>query len=138
MNYVSESATGVSPVGLIIRIYENIASDLGRAVLAVRDGDIERRSAQLQHVLLLIAHLQSALDMENGGDPARLLDRFYSLARARILQAQISQSGKILEEIMRDFLSIREAWAQVEQQQITASSESQTRESQAGHLSCVA
>ena len=117
MNYASESATGVTPIGLVIRLYENIVSDLGRAVLAIRDGDIEKRSAQLEHALLLIAHLQSALDRENGGDPARQLDKFYSLARSRIVEAQIRQSGKILEEISRDFLSVREAWAQIENQQ---------------------
>lgn len=134
MNYVSESATGVSPVGLVIRVYENIVSDLGRAVLAVRDGEIEKRSAQLQHALVLIAHLQSALDQERGGEPARKLDKFYSLARARIVQAQRQQSGKILEEIMNDFLSVREAWAQVERE-TTAVSGAQP---QAGHVSCVA
>src|SRR3982750_4590466 len=102
MNYASESATGVSPLGLVVRLYENFVSDLGRAVIAVRDGDIEKRTTQLQHALLLLAHLQNALDLENGGEPAQLLERFYSLARARILEAQIKQSGKILEEIIAD------------------------------------
>ena len=135
MNYVSESAAGLSPVGIVIRVYENIVSDLGRAIIAVRDGDIERRSLQLDHALLLIAHLESALDMEKGGQPARVLRKFYSLARNRILQAQIKQSGKILEEIANDFLSIREAWAQVEQQQPAMAS---ATEPPTGHVSCVA
>jgi flagellar protein FliS len=116
MNYISESATGVSPVGLVVRLYENIVSDLGRAVMAVRDADIERRTSQLQHALLLISHLQNALDLENGGEPARLLEKFYSVTRARILEAQIKQSGKILEEVISDFLSLREAWEKVEDQ----------------------
>ena len=114
MNYASESATGVSPLGLVVRLYENIVGDLGRAVIAVRDGDIERRTSQLQHALLLVSHLQNALDLQNGGEPARLLEKFYSIARARILEAQIKQSGKILEEVMTDFLSVREAWEKAE------------------------
>lgn len=135
MNYASESAAGVSPLGLVVRLYESIVADLGRAILALRDGDIEKRSLQLEHALLLIAHLESSLDLENGGEPAHMLDKFYSLARTRILQAQIKQSGKILEEIAHDFLSIRDAWAQIEQQQASAGSDSQT---QTGHVSCVA
>jgi flagellar secretion chaperone FliS len=118
MTYASEFATGVTPVGLVIRLYENIVADLGRAVLAVRDGDVEGRTAQLQHALLLIAHLQTALDMNNGGEPARQLEKFYSLARGKILEAQIKQSGKILEELIQHFLSLREAWEQVEKQQL--------------------
>ena len=119
MNYASESASGISPVGLVVRLYENIVADLGRAVIAVRDGDIERRTAQMQHALLLIAHLQNALDMQNGGDPARLLDQFYSLSRTRIVDAQLKQSGKILEDLIADFLSVREAWAEIERQSLT-------------------
>jgi len=118
MNYVSESAAGVSPLGLVVRLYENIISDLGRAVLALRDGDVERRTAQLQHALLLIGHLQAALDMNNGGEPARQLDKFYSIARGKILEAQIKQSGKMLEQQMQQFLSLREAWEEVEKQQM--------------------
>lgn len=116
MSYASESATGVSPVGLVVRLYENIVGDLGRAVLAVRDGDIERRTVQLQHALLLLAHLENALDINAGGEPARLLERFYSIARARMVEAQLKQSGKILEDLIQDFLSIREAWAEIEKQ----------------------
>lgn len=119
MNYASESATGVSPIGLVIRLYENIVSDLGRAVIAVRDGDIERRTLQLQHALLLLAHLQNALDLENGGEPARLLNRFYDVARTRIVEAQLKQSGKILEDLINNFLSLREAWAEIEKQTTT-------------------
>lgn len=115
MNYASESAAGINPLGLVIRLYENVIADLSRAVYAIRDGDIEKRTAQLQHALLLIAHLQNALDIKNGGDPALHLDRFYSLARTRILEAQFRQSGKILEELTQDFLSLRGAWAEIEQ-----------------------
>src|ERR1700743_884567 len=104
MNYASESATGLSPIGLVVRLYENIVSDLGRAVLALRESDVEKRTSHLQHALLLIAHLQNALDKENGGDSARLLERFYMLARKRIVEAQAAQSIEMMEEISRDFL----------------------------------
>jgi len=114
MNYAAISATGISPIGLVIRLYEAVISDLGRAVLAVRDGDIEKRSFELQHALAIIGQLQACLDMNLGGDPAKQLDRFYSLANARILDAQIKQSGKVLEEVMRDFVLLRDTWIEVE------------------------
>jgi flagellar secretion chaperone FliS len=116
MNYAAESATGVSPTGLIIRLYETVVGDLGRAIIAIRDDDIERRSAELQHALAFIGQLQGSLDMEHGGEPAKVLDRFYDLARSRMIQAQLRHSGKLLEEVMRDFLLIRNAWTEVEKQ----------------------
>jgi len=136
VNYVSEAAAGVSPIGLVVRLYENIVSDLGRAVMAIRDGDIEKRTAHLQHALLLIAHLENALDLTNGGEPARALEKFYALARSRIVEAQLRQSGKILEEMMTEFLSVREAWEEVEkEQQARQSSGAVSGDS---HLSCIA
>lgn len=122
MNYAAISAAGTSPVGLVIRLYESIIGDLGRAILAVRDGDIEKRSFELQHALAVIGQLQACLEMERGGEPARLLDRFYGMANSRILEAQFRQSGKLLEEVMRDFLLLRDTWVEVERTEQTQSS----------------
>jgi flagellar protein FliS len=116
MNYAAESATGATPIGLVIRLYETVVGDLGRAVIAIRDNDIERRSAELQHALAVIGQLQGCLDMNSGGEPAKALDQFYDLARGRMIQAQLRHSGKLLEEVMRDFLLLRDAWAEIEKQ----------------------
>ena len=117
MNYAAESATGVTPTGLIVRLYETMIADLGRAITAVRDGNVERRTFELQHALAIIGHLQGALDMNRGGDPAILLDRFYSLARSRIFNSQLYQTAKPLEELMRDLILLRDVWMEVEKSQ---------------------
>lgn len=116
VNYAAAAATGTSPIGLVIRLYETAIGDLGRAVAAMRDNDIPRRTSELQHALAVIGQLQASLDMKKGADPAKQLDRFYDVARARIVQAQIQFSGKLLEEVMRDFLLLRDTWAEVERQ----------------------
>ena len=116
INYAAASAAGTSPIGLVIRLYETAIGDLGRAIAAIRDNDIERRTYELQHALAVLGQLQGSLDMERGGEPARQLDRFYDLARARILQAQVRHSGTLLEEVMRDLLLLRDTWAEVEKQ----------------------
>lgn len=132
MNYASEAAAGLSPLALVVRLYDAVIADLGRAITAVRDGDIEKRSNQLNHALLIISYLQNALDMENGGKPAALLAKFYNLSRQRILEAQIRQSEKVLEEIINDFISIRDAWTEVEKRQSSAVSSEQVPPSAAG------
>ena len=118
INYAAASAAGTSSVGLVIRLYETIIADLGRAITAVRDNDIERRTFELQHALAVIGQLQGCLDLTNGGAPAQELEKFYDVNRARILNAQLRHSGKILEEVMRDFLTIREAWVEVEKHNV--------------------
>jgi flagellar protein FliS len=115
MSYTALSAVGASPIELIVRLYERVISDLGRAVIAIRDGDVEKRGLELQHALAIIGQLQACLDMDRGGDPAQALDRFYSQAQARIVTAQHRQSGKLLEELARDFILLRDTWEQVDQ-----------------------
>jgi flagellin-specific chaperone FliS len=63
-----------------------------------------------------------------------MLERFYLLARKRIVEAQAKQSIEMMEEISRDFLSVREAWAQIENQQAVSSN----GKPHDAHVSCIA
>ncbi len=103
-----------SPVQLVVLLYEQAAKDVREALKALRAGDIERRTFEIDHALLVVGQLHATLDMERGGDVARNLDRFYTMVRARLLQAQIQASAQILEEQMNLLLSLRETWQEVE------------------------
>lgn len=90
------------------------------------DGDVERRTLELGHALEVVGHLQGRLDMENGGNVAQNLDRFYTVLRAGILDAQFNASKTPLEKLIENVLTMREAWITVEQStivgQVTAES----------------
>jgi flagellar protein FliS len=103
-----------SPIQLVVLLYEQAAKDVREALKALRTGDIERRTFEIDHALLVLGQLQATLDMERGGDVAKNLDRFYTLVRSRLLQAQIQASAEILEEQIDLLLSLREAWQEVE------------------------
>lgn len=116
VNYATTSAAGVSPIGLVIRLYETAVADLGRAVTALKANDIEKRTGELQHALAIVGQLQASLDMNGGGDPAKQLDRFYDMVRSRIIDAQVQCSTTVLEQVMRDLLLLRDTWAEVDRQ----------------------
>jgi flagellar protein FliS len=103
-----------SPVQLVVLLYEQAAKDVREALKALRAGDIEQRTFEIDHALLVVGRLQGTLDMERGGEVAQNLDRFYTMVRARLLQAQIQASEAILEEQMNLLLSLRETWQEVE------------------------
>lgn len=103
-----------SPVQLVVLLYEQAAKDIREALKALRAGDIERRTFEIDHALLVIGQLHATLDMERGGEVAQNLARFYTLVRSRLLQAQIQSSAEILEEQINLLLSLREAWQEVE------------------------
>jgi len=45
-----------------------------RALAALQDGNIETRVFELNHALLVIAHLQNVLNDEHGGEAAKHLN----------------------------------------------------------------
>jgi flagellar protein FliS len=115
--YRETAARAASPVGRVILLYEQAIQDLGGALSAMAAQDVEQRTRQLSHALIVVGQLQACLDLDRGGEVARNLDRFYDVVRSRILEAQISSSAAILREQMDLLLSVRSAWIEVEQQE---------------------
>jgi flagellar protein FliS len=112
--YREAAVRGASPVRLVICLYEQAIEDLRQAVMAIEKQDIEARTRNINHALKVIGHLQSSLDMERGGLVARHLARFYVVVRSGLVEAQLKQSAKILEEQISQLVLVFEAWLEVE------------------------
>jgi flagellar protein FliS len=101
-------------VQLVICLYEQAIEDLRRAVIALEKGDIEGRTRGINHALTVLAQLQGSLDLQRGGDVARNLEKFYNLVRTGLVEAQLKQSGRILEQQISQLVLVHEAWLEVE------------------------
>jgi flagellar biosynthetic protein FliS len=119
-SYRQLSAQGASPVGVVMQAYGQIVSALGGAIRAMGDRNIEKKTKELNHALALISHLQRDLDFKAAGRVARVMDCFYTVARTQILEASARLSPEILQQVIAQFASQREAWAQVERANSTA------------------
>jgi len=114
--YTELSLEGVSPVGLVVALYDNALRSLHRARRAIEANDIEQRIKHLNHVQNIIAHLQGTLDLENGGEVAKTMMRFYNYARGKVLEASLSNSKEKVTELAAHFSTLREAWQMVDAQ----------------------
>jgi len=112
--YRQFAGQGAGLVSLVVQSYDQIINALYGAIRAIEVHRIEQKIKDLNHALLLVGHLQNALDFEAGPEVARNLDRFYNLARRRIIQASAQNSTPMIQEIAQDFLVMRKAWEQVE------------------------
>ncbi|MFZ1130464.1 MAG: flagellar export chaperone FliS [Terriglobales bacterium] len=121
-SYREQMVQGASPVGLVVRLYEQIVEDLRRAGMAIESNDIMLRTRKIQHAILVIGHLQSPLDFVNGGKVARDLDHFYNVLRQNLIQVQFHPSKQALCQQITDVLALREAWIKVEQAENPSSS----------------
>lgn len=119
LSYLQGAVAGASPVGLVILLYGQAIEDLRRAVAAHGRGDVEGRTREINHALVVIAHLQATLDKNKGGLVAGHLDRFYNQLRAGLVAAQCQQSAAALEEQIFCLMQLRDAWNTVERSEAT-------------------
>jgi flagellar protein FliS len=114
--YRELAVRGASPVGLIVILYEEIIRCLRRAQDAVQRNEIERRTKELSHAIVVIGYLQSVLDYEKGGETAHSLRNFYNTSRTKILQCSGPDAVSLLEPLAAEFSSIAEAWQQIDRE----------------------
>jgi len=118
--YLRAAVQNASSVGLVIILFDQLIVDLKRAIAAMENRDVETRGAELKHGFLVLAQLQGSLDMENGGEAAVHFSRFYSAVRAGMMEAHIKASPEILVRQIGLLLDVRQAWQQVDRQNLSA------------------
>jgi flagellar secretion chaperone FliS len=115
LSYLQAAARGATPIGQVIALYDTILGDFVRALAALQAGDVETCVFELNHALLVIAHLQSVLNHERSGEAAKHFDRFYSVTRGMIVEANIRATPEAPEELINLYGGLRGAWYQAEQ-----------------------
>ena len=114
MSYRRSAIEGASTIGLMIALFDTLAGDLRRAAAAIRANDIEARCKELNHAALVLGQLENWIDLKNGGDSAQTLSRFYAYLRAKMMEAAVSKSTKLLEVQIDMILHVRSAWQQLD------------------------
>jgi len=116
LTYRESAAAGASPVKLVVLLYEQAIKDLHRALDAHARGDIETRTREINHAILVVGHLQATLDIDRGGTVAENLSLFYEHIRGGLMQAQCRQSATGIEEQISHLTQVHEAWCKVEKE----------------------
>ncbi len=124
--YRVTAGTSATPVRLVIMLYEQLIKDMQRAVTAIEKKDVEDRSREISHALLVLGQLQGTLDHERGGEVAANLDRLYFLMRADLVEAQFKVAPYLLQKHMKSLIELREAWQEVERSETPAASPAST------------
>src|SRR5262245_33045762 len=99
--YLQTQVQSRSPLELVVMLYDGAIQSADAARDAMIAGNLPARKAALSRMMAIIGQLQNTLDMERGGDIAENLDRIYSWAINRILDATVKRDTKPVDEVRR-------------------------------------
>lgn len=112
--YRRTAAEAASGLTLLISLFDTLAGDLRRAAQAQRENDIEQRSKETRHALLIVGYLEDWVNRGTGGTLAQELSTFYASLRRSVIEAEIKMSPEIFEQLMSRVLKLREQWQAVQ------------------------
>jgi flagellar protein FliS len=112
--YRDDSARGINPVGLVVKLYDAVLEDFRRAMNAAGAGDIAGRTASVNHALQVISELQSVLDHERGGEISLRLNGLYNVTRAMLTEANLRSTPQHFQKLIEMYVPLRQAWKQAE------------------------
>lgn len=114
LQYRQAATRQASVVGLVIALHDTLIGNLRRAAQAIESNDIPARCSELIHGFKVLQQLEAMLDLENGGETAASVRRFYAHTRGQMLKAQFTLSAPLLWNQVQGVLEVRQAWHQLD------------------------
>lgn len=99
-----------SPLELVVMLYDGALRFTAEARQAIERGDIAARHVAVDRTLAIIIHLQSTLDLQQGGAIAADLHRLYDYVSRRMLDASMQNAVAPVDDARKVLQSLREGW----------------------------
>ncbi len=112
------------PHRLILLLFSGAQAAIGKARAAMQLSQVAAKGEAISKAIDIISNgLKASLDLEKGGDIAPRLDALYDYMVFRLLNANMKNDLKALEEVSGLLEEIHSAWRDIppsEQQQVAA------------------
>jgi flagellar secretion chaperone FliS len=100
-------------VELVVMLYDGAIRFVLEAREAIGRKDVRARTAAVSKAINIVAELQNTLNVKEGGDIARELDRLYTYINLRLLDVTRKGDSGALDEIHKLLCTLREGWSQI-------------------------
>jgi len=99
-----------NPRKLVSLLFNRAAVRLAAARGAMERKDVSARTNELNGVIEILAALDAALDIKNGGQLAQNLQDLYNYMELQIVQANRQSDPALVEEVQRLLGELQSAW----------------------------
>lgn len=101
-------------VKVISLLYDGAIKFTRIAKKRMEHGDIAGKGLYVGKATAIVTELNSALNMEAGGEIARNLKRLYDFILDRLIHANLKSDPKAFDDVERVLETLREAWSVIE------------------------
>ena len=105
-----------SPLELVVMLYDGAIRYVTEAREGIARSDVLARTNGVSRALAIIAELQQTLNIQEGGEVARELDRLYTYMSTRLLDVTANADDAAAEEVLKLLRTVREGWSQISSQ----------------------
>lgn len=112
-SYQEANCLSADPLKLVRMCYEGAVRNLKMARDAYIDRDYETKANALVKTLDIIHELNSALDMEKGGDIARNLRALYMYMTQALTEGDLKRDLKAFDDVIRMLEELESAWQEL-------------------------
>ena len=102
-----------SPLGLVVMLYDGAIKFVLEAREAIARNDVRARTTAVSRTLAIVAELQNTLNLKDGGEVARELDRLYAYISSRLLDVTAKADDEAAKEVQKLLTTLREGWSQI-------------------------
>lgn len=107
-------AGGTTPIHTLVMLYEEAIRSMGRAAIAIEEGDVKARCRHVERAVTIVADLYGGLDMEQGGEIAVQLATAYRLVLARLVLVNGRNDADLARAAAGLLKPILDAWRVIE------------------------
>ena len=108
---IETGVAAASPQRLVLMLYEGAIAAIASAQHSLRLNNVAAKGAAISQAIAIIdGGLRASLDLSVGGELARNLSELYQYMGRRLLQANIKNDAKALDEVRQLLHQLHGAW----------------------------
>ncbi len=109
-NNLESAVNEASPHKLVEMLLRGAIEKINLSKQFMEQGQIELKGLNISQAISIIDGLQASLDKEKGGDLASNLFELYDYCIRKLIEANLNNDQKILDEVSRLMDTVKSAW----------------------------
>ncbi len=111
--YATTQISTASSVQVVVLLYDGAISSMKLAQEGIVASNFQDKARFIDRALRVVGELSASLNMEEGGNVAKDLQRLYEYIQFEVTQANLKNEPSRLEGPIRCMSVIREAWQEL-------------------------